>query len=159
YCQHLGRPTPILGREELRREATGFAACQAGRVEEAIAQLPYASATGIATRRLGDFVLDALGEEEAIRRAGADERLVAPVLSRAALTSAERALSLAGTFTAAPIQSEETERLIEAFPPTVGIGRALVEAAAALTKAATFSDHGLPHSTMNFIDRYSGRCA
>jgi hypothetical protein len=154
YCRALDLAVPPKWFDAIATEARGRLARDEGDVDSALAVLTRWDG-GPANLGLGRWLVDSLGEREAVRRAR-DTQALAPAILRALASSGEhgmvRALATAtrlDEYSAA----HAIPALLAAFPRSTKIAAAVADTAVrAFRVYPPSNDHGLVHVTMNLLD-------
>jgi hypothetical protein len=154
YCRSLDLAMPPKWFDAIATEARGRLAMDEGDVASAIAVLTRWDG-GPANLGLGRWLVERLGEREAIRRAR-EHFALAPAILRAQASSGEDGMVRAlGTSTRLDEYSaaHAIPALLAAFPRSARLAGALADTAArALRVFPRTNDHGLVHVTMNELD-------
>ena len=154
YCRALDLAMPPKWFDSIATEARGRLAMDEGDVDSAIAVLTRWDG-GPANLGLGRWLVERLGEREAMRRAR-EHFALAPAILRAQASSGEdgmvRALATStrlDEYSAA----HAIPALLAAFPRSARLASALADTAVrALRVFPRTNDHGLVHVTMNELD-------
>ena len=151
YCSALGLAAPPKWFDAIATEARARCAIDDGDVDSAIAVLTRWDG-GPANIGLGRWIVERLGEKEAIRRSK-EHTAIVPALLRAAATPNEdgmlRAIAMA-TRVDEYCASQAISTFLAAFPRSVRIANALAELAVRGWRMFPRSnEHGLVHASMS----------
>jgi hypothetical protein len=154
YCRSLDLAMPPKWFDAIATEARGRLAMDEGDVDSAISVLTRWDG-GPANLGLGRWLVERLGEQEAIRRAR-EQFALAPAILRAQGASGEDGMMRAlATSTRLDEYSaaHAIPALLAAFPRSARLAGALADTAVrALRVFPRTNDHGLVHVTMNELD-------
>jgi hypothetical protein len=156
YCRTLGLAMPEKWFDAIATEARGRLAMDDGNVEAATAVLTRWDG-GPANLGLGRWLVERLGEREAVRRSE-DHPALAPAVLRSVAASGEdgmvRALAMAtrlGEYSSA----HAIPALLAGFPRSSRIAAAIAHMAVrALRVFPRTNDNGLVHETMSALDKH-----
>ena len=156
YCRALGVTVPPKWYDAIATEARSRLAMDEGDVETALAVLTRWNG-GPANLGLGAWLVERLGEREAIRRAR-DNNALGPAILRVQASSGEDGM-LRALATATRLDEHASEHLIpallSAFPRSSRLAAALADTAVrALRAFPRTGDHGLVHATMDELDGF-----
>ena len=156
YCRALDVAMPPRWFDAIATEARGRRAMDEGDVEAALAVLTRWDG-GPANMGLGRWLVERLGEREAVRRAREDSAL-APAILRAQASSGEDGMIRAlATCTRLDEHSSAhaIPTLLSAFPRSARLAAAIADTAVRAMRVFPRSDdHGLVHATMNELDAF-----
>jgi hypothetical protein len=156
YCRSLELAMPPKWFDAIATEARGRLAIDAGDVESAVAVVTRWDG-GPANLGLGRWLVDRLGEREAVRRAQEHQSL-APAILRSLASSGEPGM-LRALATATRLDEHSAAHavptLLAAFPRSSRLAAAIADLAVrALRVFPRSSDHGLVHVTLNELDQH-----
>lgn len=161
YCRALDLAAPPKWFDAIATEARGRSAMDDGDVDSAVAVLTRWDG-GPANVMLGRWLVERLGEREAIRRAKEQTALAPAILRSLATADEEGMLRALATSTRLDEYSSAhaIPALLAAFPRSARLASAIAETAArAMRVFPRSNDHGLVHVTMNelpdFLDGIS----
>lgn len=150
YCHHLGLAPPARADDDLRREAHGWWASTAGRVDDAIATLSFYGA-GPANAALGDWVVSRLGPRAAATH---KETAVGHALGRSLAVDVEgllRAIELVGRHADMRWTDNRLDDLLASFPASPRIARALVDLLPKARRVRTGDRDDLAHQLSRML--------
>jgi hypothetical protein len=155
YCRSLDLAMPPKWFDALATEARGRLAIDSGDVDAALAVVTRWDG-GPANVGLGRWLIERLGEREAVRRAQEDLSLAPAVLRSLASSGEEGMVRALATATRLDEYSSAhaIPALLAAFPRSSRLAAAVAELSVrALRVFPRSNDHGLVHVTMNVLDQ------
>lgn len=145
FCASIGRPE--FASRDLEQAAKAWTAREANDVDGALTALRRWTYDG-ETRGLADWVIERLGETEAVKRAPQVPLLADALLDRAARKGTRQLLAMFERVRVSSRSWEQTAALLDRSPDR-GLAEQLVQTArAACGKTDRFDDHDIEHGTI-----------
>lgn len=154
YCRALDLAAPPQWFDAIATEARGRLAMDEGNVEAAVAVVTRWDG-GPANLALGRWIIERIGERDAVRRAREHVALAPAVLRWLAASGEDGMVRALATATRLDENSSahSIPTLLAAFPRSARIASAVASTAErALRVFPRTDDHGLVHATMNVLD-------